>query len=127
MDTGRPPDPRGRRAHPGRPAGRGTSGLYVAAVDIHDRKQWEERTRVVSAELDHRVQTLRALYGDLLASEARHFGLYWVLCEQRYERGLIIERLEVLAQAEVKALEGELVCPEDVRMHSCGVDVSQIR
>ena len=23
---------------------------------------------------------LRELYSDLLASEARHFGLYWVLC-----------------------------------------------
>ena len=69
---------------------------------------------------------LRALYSDLLASEARHFGLYWVLCEQRYSRELIVERLEVLARAEVKALEGELACPEDVRMHSCGVDSSQI-
>ena len=38
---------------------------------------------------------------------------------------LIVERLEVLARAEV-VLEGELERPEDVRMHSCGVDVSQI-
>ena len=69
---------------------------------------------------------LRELYSDLLASEARHFGLYWVLCEQRYPRELIVERLEVLALAEVKALEGELARPEDVRMHSCGVDATQI-
>ena len=69
---------------------------------------------------------LRDLYGDLLASEARHFGLYWVLCEERYPRDVIVQRLQVLAQAEVKALEGELVSPEDVRMHSCGVDISQI-
>ena len=34
--------------------------------------------------------------------------------------------LEVLARAEVMALEGELECPEDVRMHSCGVDLTQI-
>jgi tRNA-(ms[2]io[6]A)-hydroxylase len=69
---------------------------------------------------------LRALYRDLLASEARHFGLYWVLCEERYPREVIVERLQVLAQAEVKALWGELERPEDVRMHSCGVDTSQI-
>ena len=48
------------------------------------------------------------------------------LCEQRYPRELIVERLEVLALAEVKALEGALARPEDVRMHSCGVDVTQI-
>ena len=49
-----------------------------------------------------------------------------MLCEQRYPRELIVERLEVLALAEVKALEGELERPEDVRMHSCGVDAPQI-
>ena len=52
--------------------------------------------------------------------------LEWVLCEERYPRDVIVQRLQVLAQAEVKALEGELVSPEDVRMHSCGVDISQI-
>ena len=69
---------------------------------------------------------LRALYSDLLASEARHFGLYWVLCEERYPREVIVQRLQVLAQAEVEALQGELERSEDVRMHSCGVDASQI-
>ena len=29
---------------------------------------------------------LRELYGELLASEARHFGLYWLLAEGRYGR-----------------------------------------
>jgi tRNA-(ms[2]io[6]A)-hydroxylase len=64
---------------------------------------------------------LRELYSDLLASEARHFGLYWMLCEQRYPRDLITERLEQLAAAEAQALVGELEHPENVRMHSCGV------
>ena len=64
---------------------------------------------------------LRALYGDLLASEARHFGLYWVLAEQRYPRAVVKQRLEQLAAAEVEALRGDLAHPEDVRMHSCGV------
>lgn len=58
---------------------------------------------------------LRALYGDLLASEARHFGLYWVLCERRWPRQLVIERLEQLAQVEAELL-AELH-PEP-RMHS---------
>ena len=67
---------------------------------------------------------LRELYGDLLASEARHFGLYGVLCEQRHPRAMITERLEQLAAAEAQALAGELDRPEDVRMHSCGVELS---
>ena len=67
-------------------------------------------------------QALRTLYGSLLQSEARHFGVYWVLCEQRYSRDVIVPRLQQLAQAEVEALCGELVHPDDVRMHSVGVD-----
>ena len=54
---------------------------------------------------------LRLLYGDLLKSEARHFGLYWVLSADRYPRDEIVLRLKELAAAEV-----------DVRMHSVGVD-----
>jgi len=64
---------------------------------------------------------LQDLYGALLASEARHFGLYWTLCEQRYGRQATVERLEALAAVEVQALTGELANPEDVRMHSVGV------
>ena len=67
---------------------------------------------------------LRELYGDLLASEARHFGLYWLLCEQHWPREVIIPRLEALAAVEVEALSGELARPEDVRMHSVGVQPS---
>jgi tRNA-(ms[2]io[6]A)-hydroxylase len=58
---------------------------------------------------------LRGIYGALLASEARHFGLYWVLCEQRWPRAVVMERLEQLA-----ALEASLLArthPEP-RMHS---------
>ena len=64
---------------------------------------------------------LRALYGELLASEARHFGLYWVLCEKHWSREVIIPRLQQLAAAEVEALSGSLEHPQDVRMHSVGV------
>jgi tRNA-(ms[2]io[6]A)-hydroxylase len=64
---------------------------------------------------------LQALYGDLLASEARHFGLYWVLCEQRYPREVIVPRLEELAAVEAQILTGDLDHPDNVRMHSVGV------
>jgi tRNA-(ms[2]io[6]A)-hydroxylase len=65
---------------------------------------------------------LRELYGDLLASEARHFGLYWLLCEERFGRAATIDRLQVLADVECQALTGTLQSPDQVRMHSVGVD-----
>ena len=64
---------------------------------------------------------LRKLYGGLLASEARHFGLYWVLAESRWERELICQRLDELSEVEAIALEGTLSQQNDVRMHSVGV------
>jgi tRNA-(ms[2]io[6]A)-hydroxylase len=64
---------------------------------------------------------LRALYGDLLASEARHFGLYWGLCEERFGREATVARLEELAPLESVALRGTLAHPDLVRMHSVGV------
>ncbi|MEY4354315.1 MAG: hypothetical protein RLZZ609_2556 [Cyanobacteriota bacterium] len=65
---------------------------------------------------------LRDLYGQLLASEARHFGLYWLLCEARYGRQTTLARLQELAGVELDALTGDLASPEDVRMHSVGVE-----
>ncbi len=65
---------------------------------------------------------LRDLYGSLLKSEARHFGQYWILCEQRWDRELIASRLEELALIEVEALTGSLQNSSDVRMHSVGVE-----
>lgn len=58
---------------------------------------------------------LRRLYGDLLASEARHFGLYWLLCERRWPRAQVIERLQQLAALEASLLTD--LHPEP-RMHS---------
>jgi tRNA-(ms[2]io[6]A)-hydroxylase len=50
-----------------------------------------------------------------------NFGLYWVLCEQRFGREATTASLEQLAQAEVEALTGELAQADAVRMHSVGV------
>jgi tRNA-(ms[2]io[6]A)-hydroxylase len=65
---------------------------------------------------------LRALYRELLASEARHFGLYWCLCEERFGRDATVARLQELAAVESQALTGVLAKPEDVRMHSVGIE-----
>jgi tRNA-(ms[2]io[6]A)-hydroxylase len=66
---------------------------------------------------------LRALYGELLASEARHFGLYWCLCEERFGREVTVARLQELAAVEVQALTGRLAQADAVRMHSVGVEL----
>ncbi|MBM5823260.1 MAG: tRNA-(ms[2]io[6]A)-hydroxylase [Cyanobacteria bacterium K_Offshore_surface_m2_011] len=58
---------------------------------------------------------LRDLYADLLASEARHFGLYWVLCERRWPRPVVTERLAALAASEAEILA--MLHPQP-RMHS---------
>jgi tRNA-(ms[2]io[6]A)-hydroxylase len=42
------------------------------------------------------------------AVKARHFGLYWVLAEARYDCEVTMARLEALAQVEVQALMGVL-------------------
>jgi tRNA-(ms[2]io[6]A)-hydroxylase len=58
---------------------------------------------------------LRTLYADLLASEARHFGLYWLLCERRWPRQVLTDRLRELAQQEAAILA--TLHPQP-RMHS---------
>jgi tRNA-(ms[2]io[6]A)-hydroxylase len=64
---------------------------------------------------------LRGLYGELLASEARHFGIYWLLSEERFGRQVTTARLEELAALETNALEGSMSGPEQLRMHAVGV------
>ena len=58
---------------------------------------------------------LRELYRGLLSSEARHFGVYWTLAEQRYPKNVIIDRLKQLS------LEESLILSQlhsETRMHS---------
>ncbi len=49
-------------------------------------------------------EELRDLYHDLLKSEARHFGIYWNLAEERFAREIIISRLNELAIVEAEIL-----------------------
>ena len=47
----------------------------------------------------------RNLYTYLLKSEARHFGLYWKLAVERFNRNIVSSRLEELARIESDALK----------------------
>ena len=58
---------------------------------------------------------LRNLYADLLKSEARHFGIYWKLADERFNRNILTSRLEELAQVESDAL---VEMHHEPRMHS---------
>ena len=58
---------------------------------------------------------LSNLYADLLRSEAKHFGIYWKLADERFERNLLIPRLEELAKVESDAL---VKMHHEPRMHS---------
>ena len=60
-------------------------------------------------------QELRQLYADLLKSEARHFGVYWKLADERFDRHILTSRLEVLARVESDAL---VEMHQEPRMHS---------
>ena len=48
-----------------------SAGHYLAAIDIHDRKMWEERNRVISDELDHRVKNILALVNTIARMTGR--------------------------------------------------------
>ena len=58
---------------------------------------------------------LRNLYDDLLKSEARHFGIYWKLANERFDRNILTSRLKELAKVESDAL---LELHHQPRMHS---------
>jgi tRNA-(ms[2]io[6]A)-hydroxylase len=65
---------------------------------------------------------LRELWGELLTSEARHFGLYWVLAERRFPRPQVLARLAELAAVEHELLAATASPAFGVRMHSAGVE-----
>ncbi len=47
---------------------------------------------------------LARFYKGLMASEARHFGTYWVLADTYYEREVVMKRLDELAVVESELL-----------------------
>ena len=58
---------------------------------------------------------LRNLYADLLKSEAKHFGIYWKLADDRFDRKILTSRLKELARVESDAL---VEMHHEPRMHS---------
>ena len=58
---------------------------------------------------------LANLYRGLLESEARHFCLYWMLAEERFDKKEITSRLAELAEVEAEILSELHLAP---RMHS---------
>lgn len=58
---------------------------------------------------------LAKFYRGLMASEARHYGIYWVLATQYFDRATVEERLEELAELESDILRN--LYPEP-RIHS---------
>ncbi len=58
---------------------------------------------------------LAEFYGSLMASEARHYGVYWVLADTYFERDVVQERLDELAIQESELLA--ILHPEP-RIHS---------
>ena len=105
---------------------------YGAALSAAVRKGEPERmldsflvAGLIEARSHERMALLAAHSpdGELLASEARHFGLYWLLAEGRYGREATATRLEQLAAVERSALDGPRADPAQVRMHSVGVEL----
>lgn len=58
---------------------------------------------------------LATFYRALMASEARHYGVYWLLATTEFERSVVDQRLEALAEVESQLLSH--LHPEP-RMHS---------
>ena len=58
---------------------------------------------------------LAEFYGSLMASEARHYGVYWVLADTYFDRSVFVPRLQELAMIESELLEN--LHPEP-RVHS---------
>ena len=47
---------------------------------------------------------LAKFYQGLMASEARHYGIYWVLADIYYDREIVMQRLDELSIAESEIL-----------------------
>ncbi len=47
---------------------------------------------------------LQRLYRGLMASEARHYGAYWLLADTYFERSVVTQRLETLSTVESQIL-----------------------
>jgi tRNA 2-(methylsulfanyl)-N6-isopentenyladenosine37 hydroxylase len=60
-------------------------------------------------------QELAEFYRSLMESEARHYGLYWILADTYFDRSVVMDRLEAIAVVESEILS--TLHPEP-RIHS---------
>jgi tRNA 2-(methylsulfanyl)-N6-isopentenyladenosine37 hydroxylase len=72
-----------------------------------------ERLGLLAEGLSH--QELAEFYRSLMASEARHYGAYWVLATTYFDRSKVMQRLEELAEIESQLLA---VLHPEPRIHS---------
>jgi tRNA 2-(methylsulfanyl)-N6-isopentenyladenosine37 hydroxylase len=89
---------------------------YGAELNKHIRRHEPDRlldTLLVSALIEARSherlgllaqhcpdRQLADFYSSLMASEARHYGVYWVLADEGFERSVVMQRLTELATVE---------------------------
>jgi len=65
--------------------------------------------------LNSREDSFKVLYQSLLASEARHFGIYWKLAQNKFPKNLTFERLAELSKFESEIISETCLLP---RIHS---------
>ena len=65
--------------------------------------------------LNSEKESFKLLYKSLLESEARHFGIYWKLAQNKYSKDDTFKRLEELSNIESKILSKTFSLP---RVHS---------
>ena len=65
--------------------------------------------------LNSEQESFKLLYNSLLESEARHFGIYWKLAQNKYSKDDTFKRLEELSNIESKILSKTFSLP---RVHS---------
>ena len=65
--------------------------------------------------LNSEDKSFQALYKSLLESEARHFGVYWKLAQNKFSKNHTFKRLEELSEIESAILAETYMMP---RVHS---------
>ena len=61
--------------------------------------------------LNSEAESFQALYKSLLESEARHFGVYWKLAQNKFSKNQTFKRLAELSEIESSILAETFVLP----------------
>ena len=71
--------------------------------------------RLALLALNSEKESFKVLYESLLESEARHFGIYWKLAQNKFSKNQTFKRLEELSEIESEILAETCMMP---RVHS---------